>query len=39
MVKKDIKKDIQRVYEDDTWLDSYIIINSWKVVLNNEDLN
>ena len=25
--------------EDDTWLDSYIIINSWKVVLNNEDLN
>ena len=25
--------------EDDTWVDSYIIINSWKVVLNNEDLN
>jgi len=25
--------------EDDRWVDSYIIINSWKVVLNNEDLS
>ena len=25
--------------ENDHWVDSYIIINSWKVVLNNEDLS
>ena len=24
--------------EDDRWINSYIYINSWKVVLNNEDL-
>ena len=28
-----------RIDEDDRWVDSYIIINSWKVVLNNEDLS
>ena len=25
--------------DDDHWVDSYIIINSWKVVLNNEDFS
>ena len=25
--------------ENDHWVDSYIVINSWKVVLNNSDLS